>query len=144
LLSGFVASVIAAPAMAADMPLKAPEPICVWCGFYVGGNIGYGFGSTRASGDTYYTGNITVPPGITGLWTLSDNLSGVLGGGQVGYNFFRLFPPPSPAPASSMRSAWVGPQAPESSGSRPSRLKDGVSSWNISTPSSAASTPKSM
>src|SRR5215510_11325724 len=88
LLSGFVASVIAAPAMAADMPLKAPEPICVWCGFYVGGNIGYGFGQTRASGNTYYTGNLgAANAGTTGLWTLSDNLTGAIGGGQFGYNF---------------------------------------------------------
>jgi len=86
LLSGFVASVIAAPAMAADMPLKAPEPICVWCGFYAGGNIGYGFGQTRATGNTFYTGNLGGAAGTTGLWTLSDSLTGVLGGVQVGYN----------------------------------------------------------
>jgi outer membrane immunogenic protein len=76
--------------MAADMPLKAPEPAmpCVWCGFYAGGNVGYGFGTTRATGNTFYTGNLGgSTQGTTGLWTLSDNLTGVLGGGQVGYNF---------------------------------------------------------
>jgi outer membrane immunogenic protein len=88
LLSAFVASVIAAPAMAADMPFKAPEPICVWCGFYVGGNFGYGFGQARVNGNTYYTGNLgAANAGTTGLWSLSDNLSGFVGGGQLGYNF---------------------------------------------------------
>jgi hypothetical protein len=88
LLSGFVASVISGPAMAADMPLKAPEPICVWCGFYAGGNIGYGFGQTRATGNTFYTGNLGGgTAGTTGLWTLSDNLTGILGGVRPAISF---------------------------------------------------------
>jgi outer membrane immunogenic protein len=37
----------AVPATAADMPLKAPPPVVVynWTGFYVGGNVGYSWGS---------------------------------------------------------------------------------------------------
>jgi outer membrane immunogenic protein len=85
------------PAFAADMPLKAPAPIAAptWGGFYVGGNIGYGWG-----GDTNplvsYSDTSTVAPfqlalqqifseGVTKFSSL--NPSGVIGGVQVGYNF---------------------------------------------------------
>jgi opacity protein-like surface antigen len=36
-----------APALAADMPVKAPPiaPIFNWSGFYVGGTVGYAWGS---------------------------------------------------------------------------------------------------
>ena len=38
---------------AADMPLKAPPlpppPTCAWCGFYIGGNVGYSLGQWDAS-----------------------------------------------------------------------------------------------
>jgi outer membrane immunogenic protein len=81
-------------ASAADLPTKAPAykaPVAVpynWTGWYVGGNIGYGWG--RDTG---------------GLWDSTDSLSyvnyfkaggnvlpgvkpnGIIGGGQVGYNW---------------------------------------------------------
>jgi len=43
-----------------------------WTGFYIGANIGYGWG--RADGTT---------DGLSG----SEDLNGVLGGGQIGYNW---------------------------------------------------------
>jgi outer membrane immunogenic protein len=71
----------ATAALAADLPPPAepaykapPVPIAVfdWTGFYIGVNLGYGFGSGSLNAG-----------GITG----SENLNGVLGGGQLGYNW---------------------------------------------------------
>jgi len=86
------ALLIAAPlsaASAADMPLKAPPPppapVYSWTGAYVGGNIGYSWGYT--SGDLNVT---TVSPFPLGLPTSFPGLThpdGVIGGGQIGYNW---------------------------------------------------------
>jgi outer membrane immunogenic protein len=64
----------AGAASAADMPArmatKAVPYLAVynWTGFYVGANIGYGWGRDTAGGS-------------------STNLNGVIGGGQIGYNW---------------------------------------------------------
>jgi outer membrane immunogenic protein len=74
---------LAAPAFAADMPLKAPPapvaPAPLWTGFYLGLNAGYSWGNSS----TTYTGTGTgfVP------FTTSQSMDGVLGGGQLGYNW---------------------------------------------------------
>jgi outer membrane immunogenic protein len=72
LLSGVAIAALsaAAPAIAADTPLRAPVyraaslPIFNWTGFYAGGHVGYGWGD-------------------------AENLSpdGWFGGGQIGYNW---------------------------------------------------------
>ncbi|KJC59175.1 hypothetical protein UP10_20085 [Bradyrhizobium sp. LTSPM299] len=79
----------ATSALAADLPApvytKAPayvDPGYNWTGFYVGGNIGYSWGR---SSDTSSLSN-----GVgTVLFTSagSSNLDGVVGGGQIGYNW---------------------------------------------------------
>jgi outer membrane immunogenic protein len=60
-------------ASAADLPAKAPAVPYIapynWTGFYIGANIGYGWG--RVSDDL----------------GMSSNLNGVIGGGQIGYNW---------------------------------------------------------
>ena len=69
-------------ALAADMPAKAPmytkAPEAVvgvnWTGFYVGGNVGYSWGRQSTA------------PVITGS-TTSTSINGVIGGGQIGYNW---------------------------------------------------------
>jgi outer membrane immunogenic protein len=73
------AMVATAPALAADMPLKAPPPLPapMWTGWYIGGNIGGSFG--RASDSSSFAG---APFSST-----TANLDGVLGGGQIGYNW---------------------------------------------------------
>ncbi|MGI8524666.1 MAG: outer membrane protein [Pseudolabrys sp.] len=66
---------LAAPAYAADMAVKAPSyavpalPAFTWTGFYAGANVGGGWANLRDQfGD-------------------SIDLSGVIGGGQIGYNW---------------------------------------------------------
>src|SRR6202451_4451847 len=69
-------------ASAADLALKAPPPPPVvdqWTGWYAGLNLGGRWG--RSS--TYYTGTgVGFAP-----FTTSQNMDGVLGGGQIGYNW---------------------------------------------------------
>ncbi len=68
---------------AADLPVKAPAappPIALynWNGFYVGGNIGGGWTTVDSTGTNLATGDQS---------SGSQQRSGVLGGGQIGYNF---------------------------------------------------------
>jgi outer membrane immunogenic protein len=85
-------------ASAADLPPAMPvKALAVsapfaWTGFYIGGHVGYSWGGIN--GDTFT--NITVPPGFFGgtplgtqLFSFDRNLNpnGILGGGQLGYNY---------------------------------------------------------
>ncbi len=78
LCAGLLATAVAAPAFAADlpMPFKAPlfAPQFNWSGFYAGINGGYGWGKT----------SWTDPVG--GTTTGDFNMSGALAGGTAGYN----------------------------------------------------------
>jgi outer membrane immunogenic protein len=77
LLSTVALAAISGTAFAADLPSRRappvyvppPIPIFSWTGFYVGGQIGYGFGQ-----DNFGGGGVSHP-------------HGVVGGGHVGYNF---------------------------------------------------------
>jgi outer membrane immunogenic protein len=69
-----VAVLSAAPAIAADMPVKAPprlvtESTFSWTGFYVGAHVGYGWG------EVIENTNVELKP------------NGILGGFQAGYNY---------------------------------------------------------
>lgn len=84
-------------ASAADLPMKAPPaPIPVvaaynWTGWYVGGNVGYGWGrpsdpdisfvdpGALVGFDTYFGSGGNVMPNL--------HPKGIIGGGQVGYNY---------------------------------------------------------
>lgn len=95
-----ISSAIALPAVAADLPntknapVFTPIPASNWTGFYAGLNIGYGFsaGARDSGGQTYYnntsgdTGTETHGPGGP-TWNSGSSLNGVLGGGQIGYNY---------------------------------------------------------
>jgi outer membrane immunogenic protein len=75
----------ASVASAADMAVKArplPAPVYNWTGFYIGGNVGYSWGRSEDT-STLSNGAGTV------LFTSIDrtNLDGVVGGGQVGFNW---------------------------------------------------------
>ncbi len=73
----------AGPAIAADMPLKAPPPppapVFSWTGFFGGLNVGGSWGRARSEF------------GISSVTSIaaSDSVSpdGVIGGGQLGYNW---------------------------------------------------------
>jgi outer membrane immunogenic protein len=53
-------------------PVYLPAPVYNWTGFYIGGNIGYGW--ARGSAAAF---------GASG----SNDLDGIIGGGQLGYNW---------------------------------------------------------
>jgi outer membrane immunogenic protein len=81
ILSAF-AVLFAMPAFAADMALKAPPPaapVFSWAGWYAGVNIGGSFGQAH---DT-----LTVTGGAPASSSTSSHLDGVIGGGQIGYNW---------------------------------------------------------
>ena len=84
--SAALAAMIAGSAMAADMPLKAPPmvaPVYSWTGFYIGANVGYSWGK----GNSSYNDPNFADFGAPGLNPLSEKLDGVIGGGQIGYNW---------------------------------------------------------
>ena len=74
-------------AFAADLPSRRAPPVYVpppaipvftWTGLYVGGQIGYEFGSSNA-----YASN----PVFGGLASTSGSPKGIIGGAHVGYNY---------------------------------------------------------
>jgi high affinity Mn2+ porin len=66
------------PAMAADLPLKAPvfKAVYNWTGFYLGGHVGYGGGSFGPGTNPLPEQGVFFPHSVTG----------VIGGYQAGYN----------------------------------------------------------
>ncbi|HMA74579.1 MAG TPA: outer membrane protein [Xanthobacteraceae bacterium] len=82
-----VASVVAGPALAADLPVKAPRaaplaPVFSWTGWYIGANAGFGWGaSTETTVFTNYGFDVVGGP--------FPNLTpkGFIGGGQIGYDW---------------------------------------------------------
>ncbi len=91
---------MATSASAADLPVKA-RPVAVspaynWSGFYIGGNVGYGFGTAdEQSSSTLVaapSAPFPLPPPVAVPITFpfasstSTHLDGVIGGGQIGYN----------------------------------------------------------
>jgi len=86
-VSAVALSAFIMPAMAADLyapaePMPAPIPFS-WNGFYIGGNVGWGFAETNwklrefdGADDCEFCGD-----------SVSHNLDGFLGGGQMGFNW---------------------------------------------------------
>jgi outer membrane immunogenic protein len=95
LMTAAVAVLTATGAQAADLAArpytKAPPVVAAvydWTGFYVGANVGYGWGNSHT--------NLTSDPELVspGFITLlgsanaaATNPAGVIGGGQIGYNW---------------------------------------------------------
>jgi outer membrane immunogenic protein len=89
LLAGITAAALCGePAVAADMPVKAPiykaDPMFSWTGFYVGGHVGGGWSSDWKSEIQWLpsqaaAGDANLPMKASG--------SSFLGGGQVGFNW---------------------------------------------------------
>jgi outer membrane immunogenic protein len=85
----YLLATVSVAALAAAQPAHAgppmPMPVYNWAGWYAGGNVGYSFGNENS--------NFT-DPGFTSFTccnatTLNGHqrLDGVIGGGQVGYNW---------------------------------------------------------
>src|ERR1700694_967392 len=77
------------PAMAADLPVKAPiyetpavAPVYNWTGFYVGVNGGGSWG--RANPDVVYDPSSSLS--VAAVSSASQSIKGALGGLQAGYN----------------------------------------------------------
>jgi outer membrane immunogenic protein len=79
-------------ALAADLPYRAPPPVYLppapiftWTGVYLGGQIGYAWGS----GNNDFTGfdPFFGPAGTFLSTSLGGTPSGVIGGAHVGYNY---------------------------------------------------------
>ena len=92
-----VAAMIGTPTFAADMAVKAPPPAPVygWTGWYVGGNVGYSWGSGRTDVLGAATDQSFPPPnppvvGTNAAIGFGDSntarLNGAIGGIQAGYN----------------------------------------------------------
>jgi outer membrane immunogenic protein len=74
----------AASAGAADMTARPvygappPAPVYTWTGMYLGANVGYSWGQSRNDGSL---------PGLGFTVNETQNMDGVIGGGQTGYNY---------------------------------------------------------
>jgi outer membrane immunogenic protein len=81
---------IGTPVFAADLnrpvyktPSPPPAPVYTWTGWYVGGNIGYSWGHGDASFGNPVFPSFLLPATFSG----TERLDGVIGGGQIGYNW---------------------------------------------------------
>ena len=83
-------------ASAADLPVKAPvykapvaTPAYSWTGFYVGGNVGYGWSLNSDPNMSFVdnSGGLTGFIAGGGIVPLAVDPKGIIGGGQVGYNW---------------------------------------------------------
>jgi outer membrane immunogenic protein len=101
---GFLAAAtFSGSALAADMAVKAPPmPVSViynWTGFYIGGNVGYSWGRESTDGTLTGTQNVSVfrtagPTLVSSVDSATAgslrgraNMDGIIGGGQIGYNW---------------------------------------------------------
>jgi outer membrane immunogenic protein len=76
-------------ASAADLPMKAPPMVAApvpfsWTGFYVGGNVGYGWSEVKPGTVSFYDPVSVFAGSIDGI---NYSPKGVIGGVQAGYNF---------------------------------------------------------
>jgi outer membrane immunogenic protein len=101
LLTSIALAGLIGPATAADLarpvyrrPVVVAAPVYTWTGFYVGGNVGGSWGNARtdiAGSGTFVNAPGSIIPITNPPTTFADSqtqrLNGVIGGGQVGYNY---------------------------------------------------------
>jgi outer membrane immunogenic protein len=91
MLATATAVCLAAPAMAADIPLKAPPvvPVFTWMGGYVGVNAGYGWANSHDVVDceTFSTGIVVTVSTCANFGSIQPR--GGFAGGQAGANFIQ-------------------------------------------------------
>src|SRR5919107_6057372 len=83
-----VSSVSAAdlPVRAAPPPLVAAVPVFTWTGFYIGGNLGWGWRDD--DNETVVLTGPGIPAGLVGTLNFDNGNDGnFTGGGQIGYNY---------------------------------------------------------
>src|SRR5262245_25270272 len=94
-----ISALLTAPAFAADLPARVPVKapavvdVCIWCGFYIGGNVGGAW--TRSDVTTTNVGGAPaifgVPANIAAVNAAGtgalDNKASFTGGGQIGFNW---------------------------------------------------------
>jgi outer membrane immunogenic protein len=71
--------------LAVKAPYIAPTSVWSWTGFYIGGHVGAGWGTTEATLDSITAPG--TPLTAIGAVVSQNSRSGFLGGGQAGYNF---------------------------------------------------------
>lgn len=94
-LAGLGLAALSAPAVAADLPMKAPPMPAVvysWTGGYIGGNVGYGVATRNRPSENVVSGDNFPAIGFgTPIYNspvgFMINPEGVVGGGQIGYNW---------------------------------------------------------
>jgi opacity protein-like surface antigen len=90
---GIVAALIGSAAFAADLPVKAPviaapAPAAFsWTGCYVGGHVGGGYGRDNFANPTGFAPAGSEPLLVGSPVSLSQPVSGFLGGGQAGCKY---------------------------------------------------------
>jgi outer membrane immunogenic protein len=97
LLSAILSGALLSPVMAADLaPVykAAPVPVCFWCGWYAGVNVGAAWaqdttvqttGAPAGAAPTF--GPEAAVAAALASTSLGSKQSGFIGGGQVGYNW---------------------------------------------------------
>jgi outer membrane immunogenic protein len=70
--------------LATKAPAYAPVPVWSWTGFYLGAHVGAGWGTTESTVSSVSTLGVVTPVGLS---VAQNSRSGVLGGGQLGYNW---------------------------------------------------------
>jgi outer membrane immunogenic protein len=90
--AGAMALTVVAQAAEPLPPPPPPPPPPLWTGPYLGVNVGYGFGGDGSvDGFQIFPGEgDTAEPfddAALARWNFSNNLRGVFGGGQLGYNY---------------------------------------------------------
>jgi outer membrane immunogenic protein len=90
-VSASAADLYTPPPAPAPVYTKAPPPLYSWTGFYIGGNVGYGWGANTGAGYTSFTDPSI--HGVAGFFAAGGNVlpgvspRGVIGGGQIGYDW---------------------------------------------------------
>lgn len=86
-------AILGGSALAADLPVKtapyrAPAPLPYnWSGFYVGGNLGWGWNSDNGQQLCTDPAGASFGPGCIIVSDPSIDADGFIGGGQIGYNW---------------------------------------------------------
>jgi len=86
-----LATGLAAPAPAADLPLEAPAPFAArfdWTSCYVGGHLGGGLARKEVMDPVQLVQDALIAPGASvGATTLSPTANGLVVGGQIGCDY---------------------------------------------------------